>query len=54
MNKIVLILLCIFLPPIAVFLMRGVGGALVINILLALLFYFPASIHALYLALSDK
>jgi len=54
MNKLVLILLCIFLPPIGVFLMRGVGGALILNIILVFVFFLPATIHALWLALSDK
>ena len=41
-NKIVLILLAIFLAPLAVFLKKGVGKDLVINILLCLIFYIPA------------
>lgn len=49
MNKIVLILLAIFLPPIAVFLKNGVGKDLAINILLCFLFYIPGVIHALWL-----
>lgn len=54
MNKLVLILLCIFLPPVAVFIMRGIGGALFLNIILVLLFFVPAMIHALWIALNDK
>jgi uncharacterized membrane protein YqaE (UPF0057 family) len=49
MNKIVLILLAIFLPPVAVFLKSGVGKDLVINILLCFLFFIPGVIHALWL-----
>lgn len=48
-NKIVLILLAIFLAPLAVFLEKGAGKDLVINILLCLIFYIPAVIHALWL-----
>ena len=49
MNKIVLIILAILLPPIAVLLKKGVGKDLVINILLCLLFWLPGIIHALWL-----
>ena len=48
-NKIVLILLSIFIAPVAVFLKKGAGKDLVINIVLCFLFYFPAVIHALWL-----
>jgi uncharacterized membrane protein YqaE (UPF0057 family) len=48
MSKLVLIILAIFLPPIAVFLKSGVGKDLLINILLCLLFYVPGIIHALW------
>ncbi|MBU3001776.1 MAG: YqaE/Pmp3 family membrane protein [Paraglaciecola sp.] len=48
MSKLILIILAIFLPPIAVFLKSGVGKDLLINILLCLLFYVPGIIHALW------
>lgn len=48
-NKIVLILLSIFLAPVAVFMKKGVGKDLVINIVLCFLFYLPAVIHALWI-----
>lgn len=48
MNKLVIILLSIFLPPVAVFINKGVGKDLLINILLCLLFYIPGIIHALW------
>jgi len=47
-NKLVLIILSIFLAPVAVFLKKGAGKDLVINIVLCLLFYVPAVIHALW------
>ena len=49
MNKIVLILLAIFLPPVAVFLKKGAGQDLIINIVLCLLFFIPGVVHALWL-----
>lgn len=48
-NKIVLIILALFLPPIAVFLKSGANKDLVINILLCIVFYIPGIVHALWL-----
>lgn len=50
MNKIVLIILAIFLPPVAVFLKNGAGKDLLINIILCVLFLIPGVIHALWVA----
>jgi len=50
-NKILLIVLSILFAPIAVFLMKGAGKDLIINILLCFLAYLPAVIHSLWLAL---
>jgi uncharacterized membrane protein YqaE (UPF0057 family) len=47
-NKILLIILAIFLLPIAVLLKSGVGKDLLINIILCLLFFLPGLIHALW------
>ncbi|MEH6519122.1 MAG: YqaE/Pmp3 family membrane protein [Halioglobus sp.] len=49
MNKIVLIILAILLPPLAVFLKNGAGKDLLINIVLCLFFYVPGILHALWL-----
>ncbi|MDX2426021.1 MAG: YqaE/Pmp3 family membrane protein [Cycloclasticus sp.] len=49
MNKTVLIILAIFLPPVAVFLNKGVGKDLAINIILCFLFFIPGMIHAIWL-----
>ena len=49
MNKIVLIILAILLPPVAVFLNNGAGKDLVINIILTLLGILPGILHALWL-----
>ncbi len=48
-NKLVLIIIALFLPPIAVFLKSGANKDLAINILLCLLFYIPGIVHALWL-----
>ena len=48
MNKLVMILLAIFLPPVAVALKRGLGNDLLINIFLTLLVFFPEMVHALW------
>ncbi len=49
MNKVVLIILAILLPPVAVFLKRGIGKDLLINIILCLIFFFPGMVHAVWL-----
>jgi uncharacterized membrane protein YqaE (UPF0057 family) len=49
MNKLVMILIAIFLPPVAVALTRGLGKDLLINILLCLLLFFPGMVHALWI-----
>jgi len=49
MNKLVLIILAILLPPLAVFLKNGVGKDLVINLLLCLVLFIPGVVHALWL-----
>jgi len=48
-NKLLLIILSILLAPLAVFLKKGAGKDLVINIILCFLFYIPAVIHALWI-----
>lgn len=48
MNKVLLIILAILLPPVAVFLKSGAGKDLIINIILCLLFFVPGLIHALW------
>jgi len=48
-NKLLLIILSILLAPVAVFLKKGAGKDLIINIVLCLLFYIPGVIHALWI-----
>jgi len=47
-NSFVLIIIAIFLPPVAVFLKAGAGKDLLINVLLCLLFYLPGTVHAIW------
>lgn len=49
MNKLLLIILAIILPPLAVYLKKGANNDFIINIVLCFLFYIPAIIHALWL-----
>ena len=49
MNKVLLIVIAILLPPLAVFLHKGAGKDLVINIILSIFFYVPGILHALWL-----
>jgi uncharacterized membrane protein YqaE (UPF0057 family) len=51
-NKLLLIIIAILIPPLAVGLESGVGGALILNIVLTLLFYLPGLLHALYVVLN--
>ena len=41
------IILAVLLPPVAVFLERGISGSLLLNVLLTLLAWLPGAIHAL-------
>ncbi len=50
-NKLLMVIIAIFLPPVAVFLKKGVGASLLINIILTLLFWLPGFIHALLVVL---
>lgn len=52
-NKIVLILLSIFIPPLAVyFKTKSFGTPVIINIVLCFVFFFPAILHALWVCLA--
>jgi uncharacterized membrane protein YqaE (UPF0057 family) len=50
-NRVLLIILAIFIPPIAVLISKGLGVEFLIDILLTLLFWLPGIIYALYLIL---
>jgi uncharacterized membrane protein YqaE (UPF0057 family) len=48
-DKFVLVVLAIFLPPVAVYLNNGAGKDLAINVLLCLVMWVPGILHALWL-----
>ena len=52
--SIIMILLAIFLPPIAAFLQVGISFHFFLNILLTILGILPGSIHALWLIVNKK
>jgi uncharacterized membrane protein YqaE (UPF0057 family) len=51
MNKLILVLLSIFLPPLAVYLKTKSLKDTLINVVLCFLFFVPAILHALYFVL---
>ncbi len=53
MNKMLLIILALLLPPVAVFLKSGAGKDLLINLVLCVFFYIPGIIHALWLVTKE-
>ncbi|KZT60473.1 UPF0057-domain-containing protein [Calocera cornea HHB12733] len=50
-SDIIKIIFAVILPPLGVFLERGCGVDLLINVLLTCLGYIPGIIHALYIIL---
>jgi len=50
-SDILKIIVAVILPPLGVFLERGCGSDLLIDILLTVLGYIPGIIHALYIIL---
>jgi uncharacterized membrane protein YqaE (UPF0057 family) len=53
MNKALLVIIAIVLPPLAVGLKAGIGFQFVLNIVLTLLVYLPGLLHALWIVLKD-
>lgn len=51
-NKVILILLAIFLPPLAVYLKTKSGKDTVISLVLSLVFWFPGVLFALWKVLA--
>lgn len=51
--KVLQIIAAIIIPPLGVFLKRGLGWSFVLSILLTLLAYVPGLIYALYIVLRD-
>ncbi|NKF52516.1 YqaE/Pmp3 family membrane protein [Shewanella sp. WXL01] len=52
-NKLLLIIIAIFIPPVTVFLKKGAGKDLLINIVLTIFFFIPGLIHAIWVVLQD-
>ncbi|ARD24275.1 MULTISPECIES: YqaE/Pmp3 family membrane protein [Shewanella] len=52
-NKLLLIIIAILLPPVAVFLKKGVGKDLLINVILCLLFFIPGLLHAIWVVIQE-
>jgi uncharacterized membrane protein YqaE (UPF0057 family) len=48
-NKLVALIVSILLPPLAVYLKKGAGQDLVINIVLCILMWLPGVLHAVWL-----
>ncbi len=53
-NKVLKIILAIFIPPVGVFMQVGLTIHFWINILLTLLMYLPGVVHALFVILSGR
>lgn len=54
MNRLVLIILAIFLPPLAVFLKKGIMPTFWLNLLLTLIFFIPGMVHALWVVTKES
>jgi uncharacterized membrane protein YqaE (UPF0057 family) len=52
MWTVILVILAIVLPPLAAFLMKGLGRDFWINLILTLLGWLPGTAHAIYLILT--
>jgi len=50
-SKVLLVILAIFLPPLAVFLADGCGSQFWLNVLLCIFFWIPGIIHAIWFVL---
>jgi uncharacterized membrane protein YqaE (UPF0057 family) len=50
-SRVLLVIIAFFLPPLAVGLKEGIGGALLLNIILTLLLWLPGFLHALWIVL---
>jgi uncharacterized membrane protein YqaE (UPF0057 family) len=52
-QKLLLVIIAILLPPLAVGLKAGIGGAFILNLILTLIFWIPGVLHALYVVLAS-
>ncbi|CAH2445782.1 Amphotericin B resistance protein [Komagataella phaffii CBS 7435] len=53
-TKIITVIIAVFLPFLAVFMVKGAGRDLLINIILCCFFWFPGILHALYVVLTSS
>jgi uncharacterized membrane protein YqaE (UPF0057 family) len=53
-RNLILILISLFIPPLAVALKKGLGIQFLLNLLLCLFFFFPAIVHAVWVIMSDE
>jgi len=53
MNKVLLVIMAIVLPPLAVGLKAGIGSQFILNVILTLFVYLPGQLHALWVVLKD-
>jgi uncharacterized membrane protein YqaE (UPF0057 family) len=53
MDRFIEVLIALFLPPLAVALRKGLGLQFLINLILCLLFWVPAIVHAVYVVVSE-
>ena len=53
-GKILLVVAAVLLPPLAVFLVRGIGTDFWISIVLTILAFLPGVLHALWVVLGQR
>lgn len=53
-NTLLMVLITLILPPVAVYLARGLTAHFWLNIVLTLVGWLPGVIHALWLLMSDR
>ncbi|KAI7848996.1 hypothetical protein BDC45DRAFT_293315 [Circinella umbellata] len=53
-NDCCLILIIILFPPLGVFLMKGCGADILINLCLTILGYLPGHLHAFYIMIRER
>jgi uncharacterized membrane protein YqaE (UPF0057 family) len=54
MSKLILIIAAIFLPPLAVFLKKGIMPTFWLNLLLTFIFFIPGVVHALLVVTKES
>ena len=53
-NTVLLVVAAVLLPPLAVFLARGIGTDFWINVVLTILAWVPGVLHALWVVLGQR